>query len=196
MGDDSDAYHAPVGAFLPGTPYANNAGMDRLGPQPLAKVQAMLKAAGYNGEPLVVMHPTDQPFYDAMTQVVVAALKKVGLNIDDQAMDWGTVVQRRGKKDPLDKGGWSLFCTSFPALDYTDPLTAPGLRGIGGKAWYGWPDDAKIEQMRDQFIRRQTRPSARQTARRSSARRSRRACTCRSANISSRPPGARTSPAI
>ncbi len=152
MGDDSDAYHAPVGAFLPGTPYANDAGMDRLGPQPLDKVQGMLKAAGYNGEPLVVMHPTDQPFYDAMTQVVVASLKKVGLNIDDQAMDWGTVVQRRGKKDPLDKGGWSLFCTSFPALDYTDPLTAPGLRGIGGKAWYGWPDDAKIEQMRDQFI--------------------------------------------
>ncbi len=152
MGDDTESYRAPVGAFLPGTPYANNAGMDRLGPQPVDKIKAMLKASGYNGEALVVMHPTDQPFYDAMTQVVVSQLKKVGLNVDDQAMDWGTVVQRRGKKDPLDKGGWSLFCTSFPALDYTDPLSAPGLRGIGQKAWYGWPDDAKIEQYRQQFI--------------------------------------------
>ena len=152
MGDDAEAYHAPVGAFLPGTPYANQAGMEQLGPQPTSRVQGMLKAAGYAGEPLVVMHPTDQPFYDAMTQVVVATLKSAGLNVDDQAMDWGTVVQRRGKKDPLDKGGWSLFCTSFPALDYVDPLTAPGLRGIGGKGWYGWPENARIEALRDDFI--------------------------------------------
>ena len=152
MGDDTAAYHAPVGAFLPGTPYDNKAGMDRLGPQPVQKVQALLKSAGYEGERLVVMHPTDQPFYDAMTQVVVAALKTAGINVDDQAMDWGTVVQRRGSKEPLDKGGWSLFCTSFPALDYTNPLSAPGLRGNGEKAWYGWPNDPKIETLRQQFI--------------------------------------------
>ena len=152
MGDDVQAYRAPVGAFLAGTPYENQAGMERLGPKPAATVQALLKSAGYNGERIVVMHPTDQPFYDAMTQVVVAALKTNGMNIDDQAMDWGTVVQRRGKKDPLDQGGWSLFCTSFPALDYTNPLSAPGLRGNGQKAWYGWPDDPKIEALRQQFI--------------------------------------------
>ena len=152
MGDDDGSYRAPVGAFLPGTPYANSAGMDRLGPQPEDKVRAMLKAAGYAGEKLVVMHPTDQPFYDAMTQVVVSQLKRVGLAIDDQAMDWGTVVQRRGRKEPLDKGGWSLFCTSFPALDYVDPLSAPGLRGIGQRAWYGWPDDPAIERARQAFI--------------------------------------------
>jgi peptide/nickel transport system substrate-binding protein len=62
------------------------------------------------------------------------------------------VVQRRNSKEPLDKGGWSLFCTSFPALDYTNPLSAPALRGNGQKAWYGWPDDAKVEQLRQQFI--------------------------------------------
>jgi peptide/nickel transport system substrate-binding protein len=152
MGEDSAAYHAPVGAFLPGTSYANTAGMDLLGPQPPQKVQGLLKSAGYNGERLVLMHPTDQPFYDAMSQVVAASLKQAGMNVDDQAMDWGTVVQRRGSKEPLDKGGWSLFCTSFPALDYTNPLSAPGLRGNGQKAWYGWPDDAKIEQLRQQFI--------------------------------------------
>ena len=152
MGDDSGAYHAPVGSFLPGTPYASTVGFDRIGPQPAEKVQALLKASGYKGEPVVVMHPTDQPFYDAMTQVVVAALKTAGITVDDQAMDWGTVVQRRGSKEPLDKGGWSLFCTSFPALDYTNPLSAPALRGNGQKAWYGWPEDAKIETLRQQFI--------------------------------------------
>ncbi len=116
------------------------------------------------------------------------------MNVDDQAMDWGTVVQRRNSKEPLDKGGWSLFCTSFPALDYTDPLSAPGLRGNGDKAWYGWPDDPKIEQLRQQFIDTDDEAARKKSARRSRSRRSRTGSTSRSANISSPPHGARTSP--
>ncbi len=152
MGDDTSAYHAPVGAFLPGTPYANADGMNRLGPRPPEEIKALLKSAGYAGEKVVVMHPTDQPFYDAMTQVVLASLKTAGIAVDDQAMDWGTVVQRRGSRAPLDQGGWSMFLASFPALDYVDPLSAPALRGTGEKAWYGWPDDPKIEELRKLFI--------------------------------------------
>lgn len=153
MGDDASTYNAPIGCFLPGTPYANAAGMGRVGGgRPDSEIAAMLKAAGYKGEKLVLLHPTDQPFYDAMSQVCAATLKRVGVNVDDAAMDWGTVVQRRNSKEPLDKGGWSLFCTSFPALDYTDPLAAPGLRGTGGAAWYGWPADPKIERLRDAWM--------------------------------------------
>ena len=150
MGEDTSAYNAPVGCFLPGTPYASTAGMDRIGPRPAAEIRAHL--AGYGGEKLVLMHPTDQPFYDAMSQVVAATCKRIGLNVDDTAMDWGTVVQRRGSKAPLAQGGWSLFCTSFPALDWTDPLAAPALRGTGEAAWYGWPTNPKIEALRDTWI--------------------------------------------
>ena len=153
MGDDASAYHAPVGCFVPGTAYANGAGMERLGGgHSDTEIRSMLKAAGYAGEKVVLLHPTDQPFYDAMTQVCAAALKRVGIAVDDATMDWGTVVQRRGSKEPLDKGGWSLFCTSFPALDYTDPLSAPALRGTGGTAWYGWPSNPAIEQLRGAWI--------------------------------------------
>ena len=60
-------------------------------------------------------------------------MKKIGINVDDRAMDWGTVVQRRASKQPLDKGGWSLFCTSFPAADYLDPLSAPAI----ARQWRG-----------------------------------------------------------
>src|SRR5579875_858705 len=87
-----------------------------------------------------------------MTQVAAASLKKIGINVDDRAMDWGTVVQRRASKQPLDKGGWSLFCTSFPAADYVDPLSAPAIRGNGGAAWFGWPTDEKIETLREEWI--------------------------------------------
>ncbi len=153
MGDDTGAYNAPVGVFLPGTDSANTAGMDRLGGRkPVAEIQAMLKAAGYAGEKLTLLHPTDQPFYDAMSQVLSATLKKIGINVDEQTMDWGTVVQRRASKEPLDKGGWSMFCASFPAVDYLDPLAAPAARGNGAKAWFGWPDDPKLEQLHDAWM--------------------------------------------
>ena len=153
MGDDSTAYNAPVGVFLPGTDSANAAGMDRLGGRkPVDEIKAMLRAAGYAGERVVLLHPTDQPFYDAMSQVVSATLKKIGVNVDDQSMDFGTVVQRRTSKEPLDKGGWSIFCASFPAVDYVDPLAAPAARGNGAKAWFGWPDDPKLEQLHDTWM--------------------------------------------
>ena len=58
-------------------------------------------------------------------------MKKAGLNVDYQAMDWGTVVQRRAKKDPPDQGGWSVFFTFWAGLDMFSPAADPSLRGNG-----------------------------------------------------------------
>ena len=77
----------------------------------------MLEKAGYNGERLVLLHTTDQPFHAASSTVVVDALTRVGMHIDDQAMDWGTTLQRRGSKAELDKGGWSVFTSVTPVPD-------------------------------------------------------------------------------
>ncbi|MFC7538700.1 ABC transporter substrate-binding protein [Siccirubricoccus deserti] len=110
MGEDRSLFRAPVGFFLPGTPAANDAGMEVVRQRPgKDRVKAMLAEAGYAGERIVCMHPTDQSFYDAFTSVCVAAWREVGVNVDDQSMDWGTVVQRRTSREPLDKGGWSVF---------------------------------------------------------------------------------------
>jgi peptide/nickel transport system substrate-binding protein len=153
MGDDAASYTAPIGCFLKGTASENDAGMDFVGGgKSDAEIKAILKDAGYDGERVVIMHPTDQPFYDAMSQVCAARLKQVGINIDDQAMDWGTVVQRRAKRDPLDKGGWSLFATSFPGADWVDPLSAPALRTNGAKGWYGAPDIPRIEMLHEAWV--------------------------------------------
>ena len=153
MGDDASTYTAPLGAFLPGTASANDTAMDRVGGRRTkAELQAMVKASGYKGERMVLLHPTDQTFYDAMSLVCGQALKDIGIDVEDASMDFGTVVQRRASREKLDKGGWSMFCTSFPGLDYVDPLGAPALRGNGAKAWFGWPDDPKLEQLRDAWI--------------------------------------------
>ena len=153
MGDDRAGWRAPVGFFVPGTESASEAGMDavRRRPSPDA-IKAMLKEGGYNGERIVLMHPTDPPSYDAMCQVALAAFRTAGLNIDPQTTDWGTVTQRRTSREPLDKGGWSIFPSGFPAVDFGNPVLATGLRSNGRDAWIGWPDNPKLEALRDAWM--------------------------------------------
>jgi peptide/nickel transport system substrate-binding protein len=146
MGEDPTGWHAPMGYFLPGVPAANGAGMDfRRKRWSTAEVKAMLDKAGYAGERIVLLHPTDQLVYHAFTTVVAEQFRKVGLNVDEQMTDWGTIVQRRTSKAPLDKGGWSLFPAGAPGPEYVDPMLANTLRSNGAKAWFGWPDDPKLE---------------------------------------------------
>ena len=153
MGDAKELYRAPVGYFLPGTPSANDAGMEAVRTRlPEATIRAMLKEAGYNGERIVLLHPTDQTFYDAASHVVLDAFRRVGLNIDDVTTDWGTVVQRRASREPLDKGGWSLFPHGLPAAEYRDPIFASTVRGNGQAGFFGWPTDPIGEALRDRWI--------------------------------------------
>ena len=119
---------------------------------PIDAIKMMLKQGEYTGERIALMHPTDPPAYDVLCQVAVGAFSKVGLNIDVQTTDWGTVAQRRNSKEPLDKGGWSIFPSGFPAVDFGNPVLATGLRTNGKDAWIGWPENAKLEELRDAWM--------------------------------------------
>ena len=66
--------------------------------------------------------------------------------------DWGTVVQRRPSKEPLEKGGWSMFPAGAPGPEWVDPLLANTLRSNGSKAWFGWPDDPVLEAAYDAWV--------------------------------------------
>jgi peptide/nickel transport system substrate-binding protein len=146
MGEDPSTWKAPMGFFVPGTPSATEAGMDTVRKRKsLDEVKRMLEQAGYKGERVVVMHPTDQVVYHAMITVAVDAFRQLGMNIDEQMTDWGTIVQRRTSKEPLEKGGWSLFPAGAPAPEFLDPMLSNPMRSNGPKAWFGWPDDPRIE---------------------------------------------------
>lgn len=153
MGEDREGWRAPVGFFIPGTESASEAGMEAVRNRPNTEaIKRMLKEGGYNGERIVLMHPTDPSAYDAICQVAEGDFRRVGLNIDVQTTDWGTVTQRRSSKEPLEKGGWSLFPSGFPTVDYSNPVLAGGLRTNGKDAWIGWPDNPRIEALRDAWI--------------------------------------------
>ena len=153
MGEDREGWRAPIGFFAPGSESASDAGMDALRNKPSVEaIKRMLKEGGYNGEKIVIMHPTDPASYDAVCQVAEGDFRRVGLNIEVQTTDWGTVTQRRASKEPLEKGGWSLFPSGFPPVDYANPVLAGALRTNGKDAWVGWPENAKIEALRDAWI--------------------------------------------
>jgi peptide/nickel transport system substrate-binding protein len=146
MGDDPGGYALPMGYLATGKPEVDKAGIEGSTTRRSdAELRRMFADAGYKGERLVLLHTTDQPFYHAATLVVAETLRRLGLNVDDQAMDWGTVLQRRASREPLDKGGWSLFVSVTPVPEYINPLLGSLLRGNGKDAWIGWPDMPGIE---------------------------------------------------
>ena len=142
-----------VGFFTLGSPMANTTGMEALtGPRDLAKAKKLIAESGYKGEKIVLMAPTDQPAILAVCQVVNGTFQKLGLNMDYQAMDWGTLVTRRASKEPPEKGGWNIFCTSWTGLTVANPGGHFPLRGNGANSWFGWPTDPKIEALRDAWF--------------------------------------------
>ena len=64
-----------------------------------------LAAAGYKGEPVVFLDPTDYPSTHAMALVMADAFEKCGLNVDLVSTDWGTLVQRRSSRKPPARAG-------------------------------------------------------------------------------------------
>jgi peptide/nickel transport system substrate-binding protein len=152
-GTDPSLWHTPIGAFCPGSPMDTKVGMEALSAKPdLDRVRAEIAASGYKGEKVVVMGATDFPIIDAIVNVGVDMMKKVGINVDYQAVDWGTVVQRRAKKDPPDKGGWNVFFTYWSGLDNFNPAVDTALRGNGAGGWFGWPTMPKLEELRSAWF--------------------------------------------
>ena len=150
-GDDREFWQDGVGVFSKGTPLASDAGLDVLAGNVEAARRA-LEAAGYNGEKVIALAPVDQPRIYAMALVGADLLKQIGFNVDVQSLDWGTVVQRRASKQPPDKGGWNVFFTFLVGAGSFNPATHLALRGNGDRAWFGWPNAPKLEQMRSDWF--------------------------------------------
>lgn len=151
-GTDPKMWRTGVGVFCPGTALANDAGMAVLnGPRDLAKVRQQIKDAGYQGEKVALMVATDTNYRKAMGDVGAEMLRNSGMNVDYQATDWGTIVQRRENKGPVDKGGWSAVFTTLSGLDLQTP-SGHAFRANGEKAWFGWVTSPRIEELRTEWL--------------------------------------------
>ncbi len=149
FGDDESLWKTGVGVFTPGSPAATNVGMEALtGPRDWEGAKKLVAESGYKGEKAVIISPTDYPWLQAFCQVARDLLIKLGINVEYVSTDWGTVVARRASKEPVEKGGWSLFCTGWEGLNLNDPAGHYPVMGNGQQGWFGWPTSPRIEDLR------------------------------------------------
>ncbi len=153
IGEQAELGRVPGGYFADGQPMASHVGLEVLTrPRDLALAKRLVAEAGYGGEKIVLLSASDRPVYSQVSLVARDLFQKLGLTVDFQAMDWGTVVTRRTSKNPTDKGGWSAFITALDGVTVTNPGGNFALRGSGQKAWFGWPTDEKLEELRDAWF--------------------------------------------
>jgi len=155
VGNDPSMYHTPHGFFCPNSPMASDVGLEPLrGPRDPAKARQMLKQAGYAGEKVVLLVATDYAQFKATGDVAADMMSQVGMNVDYVATDWGTMLQRRNNKGPVDQGGWSCFFTGWEGEDHMNPSNHYAIRGNGrdDAAWPGWCISPRLEELRNAWF--------------------------------------------
>ena len=152
-GAEPSMIRVPAGLFIPGSPLASTAGFDMVAKWGnIDAGKKALEAAGYKGERIVALSATSIPSIWAEAQVANDVMKRMGINLDVVAVEWGTVVQRRASLEAIDKGGWNIFYTYLGGGGNMSPASMSAGRGNGRAAWLGWPNMPKMEALRDQWF--------------------------------------------
>ncbi len=148
---DPEFFSVCHGLIVCGSALGNDAGSAMMKEYNPKKALQLMKEAGYNGEPITVLHATDHVTITPATQVLIQAMREAGLNVDAQAMDWGSVVSRRAKKEPPAQGGWNIFVTTSGTVSGANPVLHTWIGAACDKGLFGWPCDPEVERLRNAY---------------------------------------------
>ncbi len=118
----------------------------------LKRGMRMMREAGYKDEPIVILDATDQVMQHNATLVMVEAMRKAGVNVDLQTVDWGTITARRTIRGPA-PNGWHIFLTTGGQVAGANPAFSIQAPANCEKAFPGWPCDADHEKMRAAWLK-------------------------------------------
>ena len=148
MGDDPSVWRECHSLFPCGTPLGvENLSELNAPPRSLDRARAALQASGYRGEKVVIINPTDFPLIGPHGQITADRLRRIGMNVELAETDWGTVVQRRVRREPVDLGGWSIFHTYGSSLAYLNPGVSSLVKGPGASGWFGWYESPRAQEL-------------------------------------------------
>ncbi|WP_315714706.1 MULTISPECIES: ABC transporter substrate-binding protein [unclassified Bradyrhizobium] len=148
-------YYTICGAvFGCGTPLESDIGSETLVKgNGMEQAKKLLAEAGYDGTPVVILAPGDAITLKAQPVVAAQLLREAGFKVDLQTTDWQTVVTRRASQKPPKEGGWNMFFTNSVIADSGNPIGSTFVGARGQKSPFGWPDDPKMEELRDAFAK-------------------------------------------
>jgi peptide/nickel transport system substrate-binding protein len=141
--------------FMCNAPFSLDKYADGVKTANVARAKQLFAEAGYKGEEIIVLHPTDQQLIGQNSLVIVEKLKEAGVNAKLEAMDWSTLTSRRTVQDAPGPGsrGWHIFPTWWTGIPMASPITnAPLVASCDRKNWFGWPCDEQIEKLRAEFV--------------------------------------------
>jgi peptide/nickel transport system substrate-binding protein len=145
VGNDPNLWKTMGGFFTPGTPLYTEEGGEMMKAANMERGRQMLRESGYAGEPVICLVAQDQPITKAQGDVTADLLRRLGMNVEYVATDWGTVGQRRAMKNPPNQGGWGMFHTWHAGADAINPVLYNAVRANGDGAWFGWPNVPAVE---------------------------------------------------
>lgn len=150
---DPDYYRICKSFFPCGSPLANETIMGDRMESNFDRARALLKESSYDGSPIILLQSTDTISIANAPVVAKSLLEKAGFKVEVHSSDWQTMVGRRTKKDLPAQGGWNAIISAWGALDIANPVTTGFLNASCEKALFGWPCDAELEKLRDDFAR-------------------------------------------
>ncbi|GAC1341113.1 MAG: ABC transporter substrate-binding protein [Acetobacteraceae bacterium] len=137
LGETAVPGAARVALFPPGTPMASRAGTDELtATGNLEVARRMVRESGYDGTRLPLLVATDVDELTTMGQVVHQTMKNIGLNVDYQATEFGSIMLRRNNAET--PGVWGAYPSSVNTIAASAPGTNYALNG------YGIPPDPRM----------------------------------------------------
>jgi peptide/nickel transport system substrate-binding protein len=147
---DPKSYKPCGSLFGCGTTMENdaNTGWFKAG-QNIARARQLFQEAGYAGQPVVIMQQTTSPVMSNSALLIAQWLRQAGVTVELVPLDWAGIVARRARRGPVSDGGWSIFLTWASGSAYNNPITLAGHAATGERGWFGWPEDARHEQLRD-----------------------------------------------
>lgn len=163
---DSRFYKTCGSLFTCGTPMENDANMAWFTQGPnVERARQLLRESGYNGEPVTLLQATNILYMSNAAQILAQQLRAIGMNIQVAPMDWSGVVQRRAVQAPPNQGGWNIFITSAGGQAVGNPIALAGHAATGRRGWFGWPENARHEELRDAWAKAPTLEARQQIAR-------------------------------
>lgn len=154
---DPDWFHPHPGWFTYGSPLYNEANSDwfKAAPDP-EKAKQLLQEAGYDGTPVVILQATDRQVNADAVTIIAQQMRTAGFNVQIDAVDWATLLQRRPNKGPVSQGGWNMFVSTFNGFISSNPYTFGHMATLGEDGWFGWPSDARNEALKAEWMKAET----------------------------------------
>lgn len=124
--------------FPKGSSFYSTAGTEAYNQRNAAKAKSLAEQAGYKGETIRVLTSRQFDFHYNMALLMAEQLKRAGLKVELNVVDWATLVQRRA-----DSKLWDMFITH--SGQFPEPMLSPPQLGEGAPGW--WSSPAKTEAL-------------------------------------------------